>query len=138
LLIEVKPLTAPGPILEAAEAKIAASGWTNETDDRLDGEPSLIVGCGVNLDPSHDDACCDSDSLGWLQDFSWGLSERDACYLARCPHCGKVFYWNHYIQWDCQHCGQWTDKPYNYSPDFYPDAKRLLALAQNRVQWEKR
>jgi hypothetical protein len=135
LLVEVKPLTAPGPVLKAAKEKIAASGWEGRDDGDLESGAALIVGCGVNLDPSQDDACCIADSIGWLQDFSWGVDGYDACYLARCPICRRTFYWNQYTLWNCPHCGKWTDKPYHYTSDCYPDAEELLARAQNAVQW---
>ncbi len=34
------------------------------------------------------------------------------CYVDKCPHCGKYFYWNKETPWECQSCGKDTGKPY--------------------------
>lgn len=145
LLVEVKPLTGPDPILRrAAEQKITKSGWPvldRGSHDLYTGA-SLIVGCGVNLDPEHNDCIYSMghlrrsiDSAGWLEDFSYGVSGYGPCYIARCPHCRAYFYWNHETFWQCQHCLKGTDKPYYLDQRDHPDLGELLAKAQNTVQW---
>jgi hypothetical protein len=144
LLIEVKPLTGPNPKFHDVAQKIETSGWLlmNNGSKDLHSGASLIVGCGVNLDPKHNDCIYGKgrspfsiDSAGWLEDFSYGVSGYGPCYIARCPHCHAYFYWNLETYWQCQHCLKETDKPYRLDQSDHPDLGKLLARAQNIVQW---